>query len=154
MLSLYMSKQRRKRRRKEGKGAGVGRPKILSHPLPNKDMDSTLPFKDDFATEECETDTGQFSFQVNVQGSKENKNMAVAGEVLHLHHLPPPHPHHHLLLHQQHLISHHPILTLMVTTFGIDPMYVIVTLKLETSIWYEIWLKICTQQVAFKILCC
>ena len=76
------------------------------------------------------------------------------GEVLRLHHLPPPHPRHHLLLHQQHLISHHPTLTLMVTTFGIDPMYVIVTLKLETSIWYEIWLKICTQQVAFKILCC
>ena len=42
-------------------------------------MDSTLLFKDDFSTEECETDTGQFSFQVNVQGSKENKNMAVAG---------------------------------------------------------------------------
>ena len=42
-------------------------------------MDSTLPFKDDFSTEECEIDTGQFSFQVNVQGSKENKNMAVAG---------------------------------------------------------------------------
>ena len=39
-------------------------------------MDSTLPFKDDFATEECETDTGQF----NVQGSKENKDMVVAGE--------------------------------------------------------------------------
>ena len=42
-------------------------------------MDSTLPFEDDFSTEECETDTGLFSFQVNVQGSKENKNMAVAG---------------------------------------------------------------------------
>ena len=40
-------------------------------------MDSTLPFEDDFSTEECETDTGQFSFQVNKQGSKENKNMAV-----------------------------------------------------------------------------
>ena len=149
-----MSKQRRKRRRKEGKGAGVGRPKILSCPLPNKDMDSTLPFEDDFSTEECETDTGQFSFQVNVQGSKENKIWQLRGEVLHLHHLPPPHPCHHLLLHQHHLIIHHPILTLMVTKFGIDPMYVIVTLKLETSIWYEIWLKICMQQVAFKILCC
>ena len=79
VLSLYMSKQWKKWRRKEGKGAGVGRPKILSRPLPNKDMDSTLPFEDDFSTEECETDTGQFSFQVNVQGSKENKNMAVAG---------------------------------------------------------------------------
>ena len=85
---------------------------------------------------------------------KKIKIWQLRGEVLRLHHLPPPHPHHHLLLHQQHLISHHPILTLMVTTFGIDPMYVIVTLKLETSIWYEIWLKICTQQVAFKILCC
>ena len=42
--------------------------KLLSHPLPNKDMDSTLPFKDDFSIEECETDTGQFSFQVNMQG--------------------------------------------------------------------------------------
>ena len=117
-------------------------------------MDSTLPFEDDFLTEECETDTGQFSFQVNVQGSKEIKIWQLRGEVLRLHHLPPPHPGHHLLLHQHHLISHHPILTLMVTKFGIDPMYIIVTLKLETSIWYEIWLKICTQQVAFKILCC
>ena len=42
-------------------------------------MDSTLPFEDDFSIEQCETDTGQFSFQVNVQGSKENKNMAIAG---------------------------------------------------------------------------
>ena len=129
VLSLHMSKQRRKRRRKEGKGAGVGRPKILSRPLTNKDMDSTLPFKDDFSTEECETDTGQFSFQVNVQGSKENKNMAVAGGSS-----PSSSPSSSsssspLLLHQHHLTSLHPILTLMVTTFGIDPMYVIVTLK-------------------------
>ena len=79
VLSLYMSKQRRKRRRKEGKGAGVGRPRILSCPLPNKDMDSTLPFQDDFSTEDCETDTGQFSFQGNLPCFKENKNMAVPG---------------------------------------------------------------------------
>ena len=56
VLSLYMSKRRRKRRRKEGEGRYVGRPKILSNPLPNKDLDSTVPFINDFSTEECETD--------------------------------------------------------------------------------------------------
>ena len=45
---------------------------------------------------------------------KKIKIWQLRGEVLRLHHLPPPHPCHHLLLHPQHLISHHPILTLMV----------------------------------------
>ena len=94
-------------------------------------MDSTLPFEDDYSTEVCETDTGQFSFQGNVSCFKENKNMAVPGEVLRLHHRPHPPPHH--------LTSHRPILTLIVMTFGIDLMCVIVTPNLETSIWYEIW---------------
>ena len=65
-----------KKRRKEGKGLGVGRPKIISNPLPNKDMDSTLPFKDGLSTEECETDIGQFSFNFNFKCSKQNMNMA------------------------------------------------------------------------------
>ena len=115
-------------------------------------MDSTLPFEDDFATEECETDTGQFSFQVNVQGSKENKNMAVVGGSSPS--SSPSSSSSSSASPSSSTASDHPILTLMVTTFGIDPIYVIVMLKLETSIWYEIWLKICTQQVAFKILCC
>ena len=74
-----MSKRRRKRRRKEGEGRYVGRPKILSNPLPNKDLDSTVPFIDDFSTEECETDIGEFIFNFNVEGSKEKENMAGAG---------------------------------------------------------------------------
>ena len=78
-LSLYMSKQQRKRRRGEGQGCHVGRRKILSNPLPNKDMDSTLPFEDDYSTEECETDIGEFSFKFNVQGSNQNGNMAGTG---------------------------------------------------------------------------
>ena len=76
ILSLYMSKRQRKRRRKEGEGRYVGRPKILSNPLPNKDLDSTVPFIDDFSTEECETDIGEFIFNFNVEGSKEKENMA------------------------------------------------------------------------------
>ena len=79
VLSLYMSKRQRKRRRKEGEGRYVGRPKILSNPLSNKDLDSTVPFIDDFSMEECETDIGEFIFNFNVQGSKEKENMAGAG---------------------------------------------------------------------------
>ena len=79
VLSLYMSKRRRKRRRKEGEGLYVGRPKILSNPLPNKDLDSTVPFIDDFSMEECETDIGEFSFNFNVEGSKQKENMAGTG---------------------------------------------------------------------------
>ena len=74
-----MSKRRRKRRRKEGEGHYVWRPKILSNPLPNKDLDSTVPFIDDFSTEECETDIGEFSFNFNVEGSKQKENMAGTG---------------------------------------------------------------------------
>ena len=79
ILSLYMSKRRRKRRRKEGEGRYVGRPRILSNPLPNKDLDSTVPFIDDYSTEECETDIGEFSFNFNVKGSKQKENMAGTG---------------------------------------------------------------------------
>ena len=79
ILSLYMSKRRRKRRRKEGEGCYVGRPRILSNSLPNKDLDSTVPFIDDFSTEECETDIGEFSFNFIVEGSKQKENMAGTG---------------------------------------------------------------------------
>ena len=44
----------------------------MSNPLPNKDMDIILQFEDDFSTEECETYTGQFNFNFNVQSSKQN----------------------------------------------------------------------------------
>ena len=47
--------------------------------LANKDLDSTVPFIDDFSTEECETDIGEFSFNFNVKGSKQKENMAGTG---------------------------------------------------------------------------
>ena len=130
VLSLYMSKRRRKRRRKEGEGRYVGRPKILSNPLPNKDLDSTVPFIDDFSMEECETDIGEFSFNFNVKGSKQKKIWQVQeGVPCHCH--PPPHHHHPLQTshhHPQHLIQN-----LMVMTLGTDPTCVTVMLKSGTS---------------------
>ena len=130
VLSLYMSKRRRKRRRKEGEGRYVGRPRILSNPLPNKDLDSTVPFIDDFSTEECETDIGEFSFNFNVKGSKQKENMAGTGGVPRHRHPPPLHHH---PLQTSH---HHPqclIQNLMVTTFGTDPTCITVMLKSGTS---------------------
>ena len=79
-LSVYMSKKRKKR-----KTTGytdmfkrVGRPRKLDHPLSTKDVDSTLSYEEDLSTEECETDTGEFSFHLQAQNSSGEKNLAGA----------------------------------------------------------------------------
>ena len=57
----------------------VGRPRKLDSPLPTKDMDTTQSYEEDLSTEECKTDTGEFSFHFQSQNCSDGeKNLARA----------------------------------------------------------------------------
>ena len=57
----------------------VGRPRKLDSPLPTKDMDATQSYEEDLSTEECKTDTGEFSFHFQSQNCCDGeKNLARA----------------------------------------------------------------------------
>ena len=50
----------------------------MDSPLPTKDMDSTQSYEEDLSTEECKTDTGEFSFHLQAHNSSGEKNLAGA----------------------------------------------------------------------------
>ena len=80
LLSLYISKKRKKRKTTgyTGMFKRVGRPWNLDSSLPTKDMDSMQSYEEDLSTEECETDTGEFSFHLQAHNSSGEKNLARA----------------------------------------------------------------------------
>ena len=80
-LSVYMSKKRKKRKITSYTEMfkRVGRPRKLDSPLSTKDMDTTQSYEEDLSTEECETDTGEFSFHFQSQNCSDGeKNLAGA----------------------------------------------------------------------------
>ena len=66
-LSMYISKRQKKKRKVTDPDMikKIGRPRKLVPPLPNKDLDDTLSYIEDFSTEDCDTDIGEFAFNIH-----------------------------------------------------------------------------------------
>ena len=66
-LSMYISKRRKKKRKVTDPDMikKIGRPRKLVPQLPNKDLDDTLSYIKDFSTEDCDTDIGEFAFNIH-----------------------------------------------------------------------------------------